>query len=121
MRYAALLLIALSIGQTATAQSSTRAQLRSEIEHLRSELNAKEAQLLAPTPSDERDFADLLSQPDPGLIRLLPREASDGQDKLTVRGGGAYYSFSRLTHEYGYGSDIEFANGEFSVGFAGAD
>ncbi len=121
MRYAALLLIALSTSQTVSAQSPTRAQLRSQIEHLRSELNAKEAQFLAPTPSDEQEYADLLGQPDSGLLRLLPREVYDSPDKLTVRGGGAYYSFSRLTHEYGIGSDIELANGKFSVGFAGAD
>ena len=32
-----------------------------------------------------------------------------------------YYSFARLTHEYGYGSDIELQQNRFSVGFAGAD
>ena len=41
--------------------------------------------------------------------------------KLTIHGGGAYYSFARLTHEYGYGSDIELSSGYLSVGFAGAD
>ena len=34
-------------------------------------------------------------------------------------GGGAYYSFKRSTHEYGYGSDIELYSGHLSVGFAG--
>jgi hypothetical protein len=53
------------------------------------------------------------------MIRLLPREIF--QDKLTVAGGGSYYSFARLTHEYGYGSDIELQNNQFIVGFAGAD
>jgi len=57
----------------------------------------------------------------PGLIRLLPREIFDKPERMTVRGGGAYYSFTRLTHEYGYGSDIELSRDEFSVGFAGAD
>jgi hypothetical protein len=55
------------------------------------------------------------------LIRLLPREVFDRTDKLTVRGGGAYYSFTRLAHEYDSGSDIELANEEFSVGFAGCN
>jgi hypothetical protein len=40
---------------------------------------------------------------------------------LTLRGGGAYYSFSQKTHEYGYGSDIELNQGKLMVGFAGAD
>src|SRR5205085_6794958 len=40
---------------------------------------------------------------------------------VTVRGGGAHYSFTRLTHDYGDGSDIEFAEGNFLSGFAGQD
>jgi hypothetical protein len=40
---------------------------------------------------------------------------------LTVNGDGAYYSFERLTHEYGQGSDISLEQGFLSVGFAGAD
>jgi hypothetical protein len=53
---------------------------------------------------------------------------------VTINGGGAYYSFSHLSHEYGYGSDLElsttimFRDGielppshQLSVGFAGAD
>ena len=65
--------------------------------------------------------------PDAGLIRLLPRETYDSdvknenKYKLTLRGGGAYYSFVRLTHEYGYGSDISLYDGWLSTGFAGAN
>ena len=38
-----------------------------------------------------------------------------------MRGGGSYYSFARLTHEYGYGSDLSLEKGLFQVGFAGVD
>jgi len=38
-------------------------------------------------------------------IRILPRGLYEG--RIKIRGAGAYYSFTRLTHEYGYGSDIE--------------
>jgi hypothetical protein len=55
----------------------------------------------------------------PGIVRLLPREKYDG--KLSIRGGGAYYSFVRLTHEYGLGSDIGLEQNYLSVGFAGCD
>lgn len=41
--------------------------------------------------------------------------------RLTINGGGAYYSFTRKTHEYGQGSDIQLSQGELSVGFAGVD
>jgi len=76
-------------------------------------------QLLPPSTEDLSSFAAFLSQPQTGLMRLMPREIYDGY--LTARGGGAYYSFSRLTHEYGYGSDIGLEQGYLSVGFAGAD
>jgi len=37
-----------------------------------------------------------------------------------VRGGGAYYSFAHLVHEYNYGSDVGLEGGNFLSGFAGA-
>jgi hypothetical protein len=76
-------------------------------------------QLLPPSTEDLSAFAAFLSQPQTGLMRLMPRETYDGY--LTIRGGGAYYSFARVTHEYGYGSDIGLEQGYLSVGFAGAD
>jgi hypothetical protein len=63
--------------------------------------------------------ADFLAQPGTGLVRLLPRE--EWERKLSTRGGGAFYSFARLTHEYGYGSDIMLERDMLSAGFAGAD
>src|SRR5438270_494794 len=56
-----------------------------------------------------------------GLVRLLPRDPQNFNGKLSVRGGGAYYSFAHLVHEYNYGSDIELQQGNFMTGFAGAD
>lgn len=77
------------------------------------------------------------------VFRILPRETYDG--KISMRGGGAYYSFvprydrdlptgpngmdnhtadvrvPLSPHYYGYGSDLELYNGKFTVGFAGAD
>ena len=55
------------------------------------------------------------------MIRLLPREVYDKDTTLTIRGGGAYYSFTRKTHAYGYGSDISLEQGFLRVAFAGAD
>jgi hypothetical protein len=83
------------------------------------ELKQTEQEFLAPSDKDRAKNAEFLTQPDTGLIRLLPREVF--QDKMTINGGAAYYSFARLTHEYGYGSDIELQQNQFSVGFAGAD
>ena len=103
------------------AQSTERTRLLAEIGSLRNKLNTREREFLSPTDEDRAAFATFLAAPDTGLIRLMPRLGGEHQSKLSVRGGGAYYSFSRLTHEYGYGSDIQLENGSFSVGFAGAD
>ncbi len=96
-----------------------RAQAAAEIESLRAQIKSKEAALLAPSKEDRRAHALFLAQPDTGLIRLLPREKWDG--KLSTRGGGAFYSFARLTHEYGFGSDIMLEQDMLSAGFAGAN
>ncbi|MDQ4122968.1 MAG: hypothetical protein M3209_16140 [Acidobacteriota bacterium] len=101
------------------AQSQNRSAVWKEIESLREQIKARENVLLDPAAEDRATYAEFLQQPDTGLIRLMPREKYD--NKLTTRGGGAYYSFSRLTHEYGYGSDISLEQGDLSVGFAGAD
>lgn len=83
------------------------------------ELKQTEQAFLEPSDKDRAKYADFLTLSDTGLIRLLPREVFE--DKISIDGGAAYYSFARLTHEYGYGSDIELQQGQFSVGFAGAD
>ena len=110
----------------ALAQDVSRDALRQQIQQKRTELAALEKQFLAPAASDRAQFSSLLSQPNTGLVRLLPREKYDDnvskdEKTLTTRGGGAYYSFVRATHEYGYGSDIELSQGYLSVGFAGYD
>ena len=109
----------LSASAGASAQTIDRAQLETEIDTLHERMKEIEKQLLAPAPEDYEAFASLLQQPGSGVFRLLPREKYDG--RLSVRGGGAYYSFTRLKHEYGHGSDIELQQGNLSVGFAGAD
>ena len=116
-----LLLAAIS----SCAQTQSREDLLKQIETKRAELDVLEKRFLSPSEEDKAKYADFLRQPNTGLIRLLPREKydRDAQKKgvMTIRGGGAYYSFVRLTHEYGYGSDIELSNGVLSTGFAGAN
>jgi hypothetical protein len=114
-RFFLFLVIALSFSSiNVFAQGASREDLLKETESRREELLSLEKKLLAPADEDRTAYASLLRQPDTGIIRLIPRE-----NKLTI--GGAYYSFSRLTHEYGYGSDIELQQDSLSVGFAGAD
>lgn len=119
--YAVALLstVTLLFAPSVLAQSDARAQAAAEIESLRAEIKAKEAVLLSTSKEDRREHAAFLAQPGTGLVRLLPREKWDS--KLSTRGDGAYYSFSRRTHEYGRGNDIELQQDQLSVGFAGAD
>ncbi|HJU93484.1 MAG TPA: hypothetical protein VJ656_11170 [Pyrinomonadaceae bacterium] len=108
------------------AQTQSREDLLREIEAKRAELNTLEKTFLSPSEEDRNSYAEFLRLPDTGLVRLLPREtyadnANRDRQRIVTRGGGAYYSFTRLTHEYGYGSDIELSRDELSTGFAGAD
>jgi len=118
-----LLLSSLSV----FAQTQSREDLLRQIEAKRAELSALETSFLSPSEEDRTQYAEFLRAPNTGLIRLLPRDKfdsdaiRDNKKSIVMRGGGAYYSFTRLTHEYGYGSDIELGGGELSTGFAGAD
>lgn len=94
--------------------------------------------LLAPSEQDRMDHTAFLKGSNTGLIRLLPYVPSN-EKLLKIRGGGAYYSFHYMSHEYGRGSDIELrrpliiTSGSvprsvqernhdwLAVGFAGAD
>ena len=125
--FTALLSTLLLSSLTAFAQQTkSREDLLRDIEAKRAELNALEKTFLAPSEEDRKKYAEFLRSPDTGLIRLLPRETYDDiankdRQRIVTRGGGAYYSFTRLTHEYGYGSDVELAQGYLSTGFAGVD
>src|SRR5437879_12323811 len=96
----------------AGAQTQSHAELLKDIETKRADLAKLEQKFLAPSAEDRAAYAEFLAQPDTDLIRLLPREVYDPfankKAALTVRGGGAYYSFRLKTHEYGYASDIGF-------------
>jgi hypothetical protein len=102
------------------AQTQSREDIIKEIEAKRAEIATLEKHVLATSDTDREEFAAFLTQPQTGLIRLLPREKYD-RKLMTMNGGGAYYSFVRSTHEYGQGSDIALEQGQLSVGFAGAD
>jgi hypothetical protein len=122
--FAATIFILAACSISVLAQSESREDLLKQIESKRAELSVLENRLLAPAAEDKTAFAEFLKQENTGLIRLLPREKYDETpDKmtLTVRGGGAFYSFARLTHAYGYGSDIMLEHGDLSEVWAGAD
>ena len=106
-----------------SAQSESRDDVIRKIEAKRAELQVLEKKVIAVADSDRQDFAAFLTQPQTGIIRLMPREIYDGKRErgLSISGGGAFYSFALATHEYGRGSDISLEQGDLSSGFAGAD
>jgi hypothetical protein len=81
-----------------------------------SELTGEQKRLLKASPQDEIAFVRFLSQPDTGLIRLLPREKYDHTIEMPLRGGGAYYSFNKLSHQASLWSDIKFQDGQLHAG-----
>ena len=112
---------------TSLAQTPSRDEVLKDIKAKRAELLALEKTFLSPSEEDQAQYAEFLRTPNTGLVRLLPREKfdtptyTDAERTIVTRGGGAYYSFTRLTHEYGISTDIELAGNQFTVGFAGLD
>ncbi len=123
----ALVLLASLNAAGQQSQSQSREEVLKEIEAKRTEMTALEKKLLAPSAADREANRSFLSQPDTGIMRLLPREKYDSdaykENKriLSVRGGGSFYSFTRKTHEYGEATDINLTWNNFSVGFGGAN
>jgi hypothetical protein len=89
------------------------------IQSMYTAIKAKEQAFIAPSPADYSEYPDFQGKNDRGLVRLLPREKYDG--KLSIGGGGAYFSFTKLSHEYQLNADIQLEQNNFSVGFAGCD
>jgi len=113
------LALVLLISIDGAAQSQDRTRIEKEIESLREQLKQKEEELLAPSAEDRAQYAEFLVQPDTGLARLLPREKY--REKLTLREGGAYYSFTRLSNSYDRDPQISLERDTLRTGFAGAD
>lgn len=115
LKYTMIMLAILILASVPLSQEASRDDKIRKVHELRSQLSALESEILLPDASD----IEAAHKVGASALRLLPRELYDGV--LTIRGGGSYYSFTRKTHEYGYGSDIELQRGRLSVGFAGAD
>jgi hypothetical protein len=111
------LVVLLSIA--AVAQSQDRVKIEKDIESLREQLKQRELELLSPAAEDRTQFAEFLLQRDTGLARLLPREKY--REKLTIREGGAYYSFTKLSNSYDRDPQIGLEQEHLSSGFVGAD
>src|ERR1043165_15354 len=126
MAFSTLMLSSLTVlAQTQSHEDLLKelATKRVELSKLEKAVTELEKALLFPTEKDRAAYANFLRQPDTGLIRLLPRETYDGRnfEGITLRGGGAYYSFKERTNEYVNSSDISLEQGQLITGFAGAN
>jgi hypothetical protein len=110
-------LLSVTFTVAAVAPQINRLVLEKEIESLYKQIKEKEQTFVEPSAQNIAQFAQFLSQPDTGIFRILPRNKYDGK-LLTVPGNGAYYSFSRRSNTFGYGSDIEYSQGKFRTGFS---
>ena len=99
----------------AAAQELTREQKLQKIFEMNNQIKTLENDFISPSAKDLKQA----QKEGFNVVRILPREKYD--NKLMIRGGGAYYSFAQKTSEYGRGSDVELSRSNLSVGFAGAD
>ena len=114
MRYFVFLFLSAVLFSVVPAQ--TREEAINELNKLKQKAGSLEEIILSPNKSDY----EAASRENAQVFRILPRETYD-KGLFKIRGGGAFYSFYRQTHEYGQGSDISLEQGNFGVGFAGAD
>ncbi len=81
---------------------------------------ANEAQLLAPDPELVAREAALLALPRTGVCRLLNGSVGgSSEERVTVRGGGMFFSFATLSHSYDAEPDLCFESGALGSGFYG--
>jgi hypothetical protein len=114
-----VLALVLLVAVDAAAQSPDRSAVVKEIEVLREQLRQKELEFLSPSAEDRAQFAQFLLQRDTGLARVLPREKY--REKLSIREGGAYYSFTKLSNSYDRDPQIGLEQEYLLTGFAGCD
>lgn len=79
-------------------------------------LTDEQKAILSPSPEDEAAFPSFLGKADRGLVRLLPREKYDQTIQMPLKGGGAFYSFTKLSHEASPWSDIKLQDGKMHAG-----
>lgn len=96
-------------------QELTREQKLQKINELHGQINSLELDVLTP---DAKDLSRARKEGH-GVFRIMPREKYDR--KLTIQGGGSYYSFTTKSHDYQKIAQIGLEQNNLKVGFAGAD
>jgi hypothetical protein len=97
------------------AQDLSREQKIQKIDELNAQIKILEKDILLP---DTKDL-EKAQKENFNVVRILPREKYDR--KLTIQGGGSYYSFTKTSHDYQNIAQIGLEQNNLKVGFAGAD
>ncbi|HYP49776.1 MAG TPA: hypothetical protein VEQ34_02455, partial [Pyrinomonadaceae bacterium] len=107
--------VLLLCSSVAFGQESTREQKLQKINDLNSQIKTLEQEIILP------DAKDLKEAQKEGfsVFRIMPREKYD--HKLTIQGGGSYYSFTTKSHDYQKIAQIGLEQNSLKVGFEGAD
>ncbi len=102
---------------SAATFAQTRQQALQDIAKLKEQAKMLEKVVLSP---DKEDI-DLAEREKVNVFRLLPRGRTENGDLYSVRGGGAYYSFTTKSHSYNEIPQIAHQGADVSVGFAGVN
>ena len=97
------------------SQAASRPQKIQQIDELNARIKTLEDEILLPSSTDLKQAKSEGFE----VFRLMPREKYD--HKLTVDGGGSYYSFTTRSHDYQKIAQIGLEQNFLKVGFAGAD
>lgn len=97
------------------SQELNREQKLQKIGELNSQIQVLETDVLLPNTKDVKQA----EKEDFKVFRIMPRERYD--HKLTVQGGGSYYSFTTKSHDYQKIAQVGLEQNALRVGFAGAD
>jgi hypothetical protein len=91
-------------------------RLKQKVEEIKKQSEEIQKIILQPEESD----ITAAGQENANVFRLLPREKYD-KDVFKIRGGGAFYSFTKQSHSYDDIPQISLEQNYLSVGFAGAN
>lgn len=116
MRYVlSLVVFSLIFVSFANAQEISREQKFQKIVDLNAQVKNAINEYLAPDAEDVSEATKIGAE----VFRILPRGKVN--EKVGVRGGGAYYSFTTKSHDYDSKPQIGLEQDKLSLGFAGAD
>lgn len=97
------------------ALGGKRGVLQKQIEEIETRQDELEQEILDVADADRAEA----ERENAAVFRIFPRGLLD--DKISMRGGAAYYSFTANSNDYNESPQIELQNGDLSVGFYGAN